>query len=138
MSGIYIPDMEMPSTCVECRLSTAINFKEKPMCDVLVEYMRYGEWLSKRLDNCPLIPVPDHGRLIDANALIRNQPYGEKPQTNADRIRAMTDEELANLIGTHDCLDCPLNSKDDWCAGAAGSCRGNVLEWLKAPVEVDE
>lgn len=63
--------------------------------------------------------------------------HESEPQTNADRIRQMSDEELANLIGTHDCLDCPLNNEDDWCAGAAGSCRGNVLDWLKAPVEVD-
>ena len=58
-----------------------------------------------------------------------------KPMTNADSIRSMSDEELADFIGAHDCLDCPLNNKDDWCAGSAGSCRGNVLEWLKSPVK---
>jgi hypothetical protein len=58
-----------------------------------------------------------------------------KPQTNADRIRSMSDEELANILGTHDCLDCPLNSEDNWCSGTSGSCKGNVLAWLKQEVD---
>ena len=76
----------------------------------------------------------------EKNMIIVCCDFEEKPKviTNADRIRSMSDEELADLIGTHDCLDCPLNNEDDWCAGSAGSCRGNVLEWLKSPVEVDE
>lgn len=68
--GIYIKDMEMPATCAECRLSTANNFNERPLCDALVEYMSYGEWQSKRLDNCPLVPIPPHGRLIDADKIL--------------------------------------------------------------------
>ena len=31
--------------------------------------------------------------------------YGEKPQTNADRIRAMTDKEMAQFL--YDCTDHP-------------------------------
>jgi len=61
----------------------------------------------------------------------------QKP-TNADRIRAMTDEELAEFIGTHDCLDCPLNSEDEWCAGNGSSCKEAVLAWLKEPVKGEE
>ena len=68
--GLYIEGMEMPTRCCECRLSTCHSFKERPLCDVLVEYMSYGEWEAKRLDNCPLVPIPKHGRLIDADALL--------------------------------------------------------------------
>ena len=68
--AILIEGMEMPTRCAECRLSTVHSFKDRPLCDVLVEYMSYGEWEAKRLDNCPLIEVPEpHGRLIDADAL---------------------------------------------------------------------
>ena len=67
--SILINGMEMPTRCCECRLSTCHSFKERPLCDVLVEYMSYGEWEAKRLDNCPLVPIPPHGRLIDADAL---------------------------------------------------------------------
>ena len=70
MSGVYIKGMNMPTRCAECRLSTVHSFKDRPLCDVLVEYMSYGEWEVKRLDNCPLVPVPQHGRLIDADAVI--------------------------------------------------------------------
>ena len=69
--AILIKDMDMPTRCCECRLSTCHSFKERPLCDVLVEYMSYGEWEAKRLDNCPLVPVQPHGRLIDADALVR-------------------------------------------------------------------
>lgn len=44
-----------------------------------------------------------------------------KPQTNADRIRAMTDEELAFYIVNH-----PMWSDESAC-----------VAWLKSPVEVD-
>ena len=70
MSDILINGMKMPTTCAECRLSTANNFNERPLCDALVEYMSYGEWQSKRLDNCPLVPVSSHGRCIDADNLL--------------------------------------------------------------------
>lgn len=48
----------------------------------------------------------------------------EKPKTNGDRIRAMTDEELAEFLSdiTDHCSDgwecdqCPLNQADDNCS----------------------
>ena len=71
MSGIYIPDMEMPSGCDDCYFCGEIG-----ICSVLVathinsgvvgEY-RYNEF--ERPPFCPLVPVPDHGRLIDADKL---------------------------------------------------------------------
>ena len=48
--------------------------------------------------------------------------------TNADRIRAMTDEELAKWIIRHvSCVHCPLNSKCKY----AKDCKEHWLEWLK-------
>lgn len=67
--SILIKGMEMPTRCAECRLSTVHSFNDRPLCDVLVEYMSYGEWEAKRLDNCPLVPVPPHGRLGDLDEL---------------------------------------------------------------------
>ena len=51
------------------------------------------------------------------------------PMTNADRIRAMTDEELANMVV------CPY-AKNNWdkCKDDCFACR---LEWLKQPAEGD-
>lgn len=60
--------------------------------------------------------------------------YATFPQTNADRIREMSDEELATLIsgGDHICDRIP-----EWvCKGA--KCRDCCLSWLRSPVEESE
>ena len=57
MSGVYIPGMEMP--------------KEGT---VVAIYKRGNEfYIVQGVDRCPLIPVPDHGRLIDADAFEKDQ-----------------------------------------------------------------
>lgn len=58
-----------------------------------------------------------------------------KPVTNADRIRAMSDEELAEWVTLmvckyRSCGNCPMS---DWCSPGRG-----IAEWLKNPVEVEE
>lgn len=53
----------------------------------------------------------------------------EKPKTNADKIRSMSDEELAEFLGEfatrtcHYCLECGISCKDE------------RLKWLKAEAE---
>lgn len=53
-----------------------------------------------------------------------------KPQTNADRIRSMTDEELAKILGGK-CI-CPPTSG---CAEVCGDCVACWIEWLQQPTE---
>ena len=70
MSGIYI-QMEMPKNCRSCRLATyEMNYGY--ICKVLNTDVEDGvvfkPWKNRRKD-CPLISVPPHGRLIDADAL---------------------------------------------------------------------
>lgn len=57
--------------------------------------------------------------------------------TNADRIRAMSDEELAKFISiqSDDCL-CSNNSKCDYHCGG-DSCLKVLLDWLQQPAEED-
>ena len=50
----------------------------------------------------------------------------KKPQTNADRIRAMSDDELADVVV------CPHTGNWDLCIDDCKKCR---LEWLKHPSE---
>lgn len=58
--------------------------------------------------------------------------------TNADRIRAMTDEELSYIIGDHNtCSTCPAHS--DACEKAyeeesMPTCAELILDWLKQEV----
>lgn len=54
--------------------------------------------------------------------------------SNADRIRVMTDEELANFLFTNvDCSTCTMHG-----GGCSVDCEKWILSWLKAPVEVDD
>ena len=56
--------------------------------------------------------------------------FKPKPQTNADRIRSMTDEELANCI-TDDLCDRVCHSP----LSCDGNCEIQVLKWLKQGCE---
>lgn len=56
-------------------------------------------------------------------------------KTNADKIRAMSDEELAACIyeaTEHSCYICPI--QQDSCT--VKNCKEEFLKWLKMPVEV--
>lgn len=54
--GVYNPNMKMPENCDQCPISNCrldngwLNYPTRPL-------------------GCPLIYVPEHGRLIDADAL---------------------------------------------------------------------
>lgn len=65
MSGIYIPNIKPPTACCACPCSY------DNQCAVKNEYPTFAEWYEDKPDWCPLIPVPDHGRLIDADALCK-------------------------------------------------------------------
>ena len=55
----------------------------------------------------------------------------EKPQTNADRIRAMSDEELA-------CVLTDFSNNGGWVTEIGREiCYQHNLEWLQQPAEVD-
>ena len=57
------------------------------------------------------------------------------PLTNADRIRAMTDEELAELMRSMmDCDSCG-NMFSFKCDGSYEHCSSVCLKWLQQPAE---
>ena len=74
MAGIYIPGMQFPKDCKSCDMFINCDACEglKCYCAVLGETGLYEDDFPDgfRLQKCPLIPVPDHGRLIDADALL--------------------------------------------------------------------
>ena len=64
--SVLIRGMEMPTSCFDCpflygRMHCSANSK--------IEFNDpdYSE-LKGRYDGCPLVPIPPHGRLIDADA----------------------------------------------------------------------
>lgn len=66
MNGIYISGMVLPKSCTECGCE-----QEGFWCGVLEGYTDTKYFDNKRHPNCPLVPVPPHGRLIDADALMQ-------------------------------------------------------------------
>ena len=58
--GVYIKGMEMPTRCGKCRFATAFE------CQVTKNFITT---FNVRQVDCPLVPVPPHGRCIDADAL---------------------------------------------------------------------
>jgi len=59
-----------------------------------------------------------------------------EPKTNADRIRSMSDEELARLFADGNCGYCRIH---DFCfaKGCQIDCEDVWLDWLKQEVSTD-
>ena len=67
-------------------------------------------------------------------------PYRTEPITNADRIRAMSDEELVVFLDGFSgrCLDCAEYAKNKSCPiyKEGRYCRPrDIMEWLQQPAE---
>jgi hypothetical protein len=98
MSDLLIRGMEMPKGCAFCRIGKRNGKKMVcPLCD--------EEWdihdpmsADHRLDNCPLVPVPPHGDLIDkktvsenlASVLNKKNPPFSYPDWNDAIVAMMT------------------------------------------------
>ena len=57
----------------------------------------------------------------------------DAPQTNADRIRAMSDEKIAGVV----CTGCPPGKDVGQQCTGDGACYDCWLDWLKSPVGGD-
>ena len=84
--GVYINGMEMPTSCSECPIcydAILCPITQTAFYDMNHEEV-YKGWndLVDRLPNCPLVPVPPHGRLIDADELWKSM-YHEAFETDS-------------------------------------------------------
>lgn len=62
----------------------------------------------------------------------------KKTQSNADRIRSISDEELAEWLAIlTDCVNCPCRDPHDQCDTVDGSCKKQWLNWLKEEAKGD-
>lgn len=57
--GVYIKGFPLPNNCGACPLRLA--------------WCRERIYMVNRPDRCPLVPVPPHGRCIDADALMKGE-----------------------------------------------------------------
>ena len=128
------------------------DFKEWLIKDGWVIEEPKGTWevLRARKENRrnPLIiyfkmNAKEHLSVMDRDsgvigAFLRNY---KKPQTNADRIRSMGDEELADYIfgvsvGNAPCVLC--SEECDFCELTDEECKAKTLAWLQSEVKEGE
>lgn len=69
MSGIYIPGIRKPLSCLRCPCSGTDEDggKEFWICEITHRVLTTTELCDNAPKDCPLVPVPDHGRLIDGD-----------------------------------------------------------------------
>ena len=68
--GVYIKGMEMPTSCMLCPFCVEeADPANGEMCMVTGTLM--PPCTRERLDSCPLVSVPPHGRLIDADEFLK-------------------------------------------------------------------
>ena len=120
---MYLKHIDLTGKCGSC-----CHFKP-------IEDTATGECLQNPY-NDSIVHDPKHPHWIVQRSRIKCPLYNAKPQTNADRIRAMSDEDLEDFLLTEEwmcdtyisCSECPLR-------GEKGCI--SILEWLKQPAEVD-
>ena len=94
---------------------------------------KYADWDA---DGCTC--MIDGRSVYNASDYTCDQYRPAKPLTNADRIRQMTDEELAKfmcLVKDKLCFGCSFSHVDE-CEGI--SCEEARTQWLKQEVSEDE
>jgi hypothetical protein len=89
--------------------------------------MHFCKACSKR-KHCIYKPTSD---VADCGYFVRSKQ--EQKQTNADRIRAMSDEELAKFIDKLSPCSCCRFDKNE-CKKSVHCCDG-IAEWLKSEVK---
>lgn len=67
--GIYLPNMEMPTSCGDCPLGGSLSCQLLPGVPALWREYTNAIREDRRHSDCPLIPVPPHGDLIDREKL---------------------------------------------------------------------
>jgi len=112
MSDLLIKGVEMPRCCNNCAFhkqgGTIKSVKNGDIiCKIIVKceickaedpYMSYRDADTKRRDDCPLVMIPSHGRLIDADSLKDNINIYFFPVIGAaiDNAPTIIEEENSN------------------------------------------
>ena len=70
--SILIKGMDMPNNCLYCPMSHWNKLDEITGCEIVigkkyVDKSDTGFWQEDRPKWCPLVEIPKHGRLIDAD-----------------------------------------------------------------------
>lgn len=67
--SVLVKGMKMPKACCECGFNHCSQSRDDDTCLLLDKGISQLFVLVDRLPDCPLVEVPPHGRLVDADAL---------------------------------------------------------------------
>ena len=106
--GVYVKGMEMPKNCMGCRFHENGTIDEWEMfCEITHD--RVGNFDDKKWNkewkpkDCPLVELPPHGRLIDADAFIAKE---EKVYCSDCYMRKNSKGKVVYDIGDAPCRAC--------------------------------
>lgn len=106
--SILIKGMEMPTRCFACPMCEISDIEiccSIPIGGVAVSYEEIDEQIAiqDRPSWCPLVEIPPHGRLIDADKAAKqgwtiSRTYSASPTEMVYEVKKMTDEVLPTII----------------------------------------
>lgn len=101
--SVYVKGMEMPKGCFFCPFNKHLDPDTDKCVLTRDAFDSTFRVIEHRRDNCPLFPVPPHGRLIDADALKAKQQEDADLFINAVSLaeKSRRDEALnavANIV----------------------------------------
>ena len=115
----------------------------KTCADCIHEFACRGWTGGRRISDTSASQCPNHETVKESGAYLCGMLDERKRKiTNADRIRAMSDEELAMYINTG--WECSLCKEQIWINNKFSlgdcdmNCVGHCLEWLQQPCEGGE
>lgn len=82
--GVYIKDMTMPTRCGRCDMCFKTPITTYTCCITGADIDNLGEMM----EDCPLVPVPPHGRLGDLDALAQQVEHERFHHTHTDGLAA--------------------------------------------------
>lgn len=81
--SVLIRGMEMPTSCGACPIGDALFCSLMPGVPALWKEYAIALETNRRHSNCPLVPVPEHGDLIDRQKLNKKKKYCFQTQGGA-------------------------------------------------------
>lgn len=108
--GIYIKGMEMPKSCEKCPA-----FHNTLRCGITAFPFYSNERHERRMHDCPLVPVPPHGDLIERDPLRASiRESIDECHKWADEMREAENDEMViraeQSLGTF--VECGLRVKN--------------------------
>ena len=101
--GVYIPKLEIPTSCFDCPVAHPAlgNLGAAILgCPLIGKTLSAPFCEEKRMDNCPLVSIPDHGDLIDRDAL-------------KEQLEYVASLEWNQCVGASPGIECAIDMLDD-------------------------